>query len=308
MSSTQTVQTTSPAGCWINDFIVDEEAREFDLNLERAISESDAISSSASAQEQKCTWKGVPIQPAMIKNEYNRNDQLAFACEPDHQDIMPTITVGGAGDLSRSEEPYYAHHQDGKRWAFTHDSAGNLYYPPVQPYPPTLPPDYNDGYPTPVTPGSSTQVASVKPLPAQRTGGNPLPFVIPALPPPPRRKTRIFTAPYHMDDTACGQAPYGNTSRKSGPYKTHQKAQSHEKVFRCEALGCQANFRRSHDMKRHYRSIHTDIKPFTCGSCDKHFARMDALKRHTSRVTSACYREIRDIDVITIDSAGKCSR
>ncbi|KAI8921645.1 hypothetical protein BC831DRAFT_476198 [Entophlyctis helioformis] len=52
---------------------------------------------------------------------------------------------------------------------------------------------------------------------------------------------------------------------------------------------CDASFKRSHDLRRHQRSLHTVLKPFHCHKCNKTFARLDALKRHTVRAISPCY-------------------
>ncbi|KAJ3017393.1 Metallothionein expression activator [Thoreauomyces humboldtii] len=69
--------------------------------------------------------------------------------------------------------------------------------------------------------------------------------------------------------------------------RAHVKSHALERTYQCDA--CDASFRRSHDLKRHFRSIHTVIKPFGCDTCGKRFARMDALKRHTSRQGSTCF-------------------
>jgi len=81
---------------------------------------------------------------------------------------------------------------------------------------------------------------------------------------------------------------------KSFNIKSHLKTHSTEKNFTCSQ--CPASFRRSHDLKRHYRSLHTGIKPFQCGNCEKRFSRMDALKRHVSRPASDCYIPSREFD------------
>ncbi|KAJ3171924.1 hypothetical protein HDU87_008174 [Geranomyces variabilis] len=71
--------------------------------------------------------------------------------------------------------------------------------------------------------------------------------------------------------------------------KAHIKSHALERTYQCDS--CDASFRRSHDLKRHFRSIHTVIKPFGCDTCHKRFSRMDALKRHTSRQGSPCYNQ-----------------
>ncbi|KAJ3317318.1 Metallothionein expression activator [Blyttiomyces sp. JEL0837] len=72
--------------------------------------------------------------------------------------------------------------------------------------------------------------------------------------------------------------------------RSHLKTHAAEKVFTCPL--CTASFRRSHDLKRHARSLHTGVKPFVCNKCPKSFSRMDALKRHVSRPSSNCFVDL----------------
>ncbi len=43
---------------------------------------------------------------------------------------------------------------------------------------------------------------------------------------------------------------------------------------------CGKGFTRSHDLKRHIQSLHSDVKEFTCDKCEKSFATRDILHRH----------------------------
>ena len=43
---------------------------------------------------------------------------------------------------------------------------------------------------------------------------------------------------------------------------------------------CGKEFTRSHDLKRHVQSLHSDAKEFTCDKCGKSFATRDMLRRH----------------------------
>ena len=54
--------------------------------------------------------------------------------------------------------------------------------------------------------------------------------------------------------------------------KSHARIHNTERSFVC--TDCGSAFRRSHDLKRHQRSLHTDVKPFGCQRCGKRFSRM----------------------------------
>jgi DNA-directed RNA polymerase subunit RPC12/RpoP len=59
---------------------------------------------------------------------------------------------------------------------------------------------------------------------------------------------------------------------KESNLKSHSRIHNIEKNYGCQACG--ACFRRSHDLKRHQRSLHSDVKPYGCGRCGKKFSRM----------------------------------
>ncbi|KAI8893997.1 hypothetical protein BC833DRAFT_606523 [Globomyces pollinis-pini] len=86
---------------------------------------------------------------------------------------------------------------------------------------------------------------------------------------------------------ACTFPGCTKTFTKQTNLKSHSRIHHTERNYNCQECG--TSFRRSHDLKRHQRSLHSDVKPFGCARCGKRFSRMDALKRHTSRITSACY-------------------
>ena len=54
--------------------------------------------------------------------------------------------------------------------------------------------------------------------------------------------------------------------------KSHARIHNTERSFVCN--DCGSAFRRSHDLKRHQRSLHTDVKPYGCQRCGKRFSRM----------------------------------
>lgn len=54
--------------------------------------------------------------------------------------------------------------------------------------------------------------------------------------------------------------------------KSHSRIHHTERNYACQECG--TAFRRSHDLKRHQRSLHSDVKPFGCQRCGKRFSRM----------------------------------
>ena len=85
----------------------------------------------------------------------------------------------------------------------------------------------------------------------------------------------------HTSDDA-----YSPTKKESKNHPSNDP----DKLFSCEI--CSSTFKRSHDLKRHLRSLHTNARPFQCFTCPKFFARMDALKRHISREGNKCYVDL----------------
>ena len=52
--------------------------------------------------------------------------------------------------------------------------------------------------------------------------------------------------------------------------------------FKCQH--CSTSFSRTHDLRRHIKSLHTGQRPHTCPHCHLAFARSDALRRHLKLV------------------------
>lgn len=72
---------------------------------------------------------------------------------------------------------------------------------------------------------------------------------------------------FHCSFPGCNKVFTKQTNLKS-----HVRIHNTERSYGCE--DCGASFRRSHDLKRHQRSLHSDVKPFGCGRCGKRFSRM----------------------------------
>jgi hypothetical protein len=72
---------------------------------------------------------------------------------------------------------------------------------------------------------------------------------------------------YVCDYPGC----FKNYNKQSSLF-THIKSHNKTRGFNCDICG--TSFRRSHDLKRHERSIHTEVKLFVCNKCGKRFSRM----------------------------------
>ncbi|KAI9352094.1 hypothetical protein BDR26DRAFT_815616 [Obelidium mucronatum] len=81
------------------------------------------------------------------------------------------------------------------------------------------------------------------------------------------------------------------TFHKKMNLTSHLKTHKCSKVYSCQE--CAATFRRSHDLRRHAASLHSEEgKAFSCLKCPKRFARLDALKRHVSRLGNKCFIDL----------------
>lgn len=60
--------------------------------------------------------------------------------------------------------------------------------------------------------------------------------------------------------------------------RDHSIGEEEEKPFKCD--GCTKAFRRSEHLKRHVRSVHSNVRPFPCKFCEKKFSRSDNLAQH----------------------------
>lgn len=68
------------------------------------------------------------------------------------------------------------------------------------------------------------------------------------------------------------------TSTTTASTTAHLINDDAEKPFKCD--DCPKAFRRSEHLKRHIRSVHSNIRPFPCKFCDKKFSRSDNLAQH----------------------------
>lgn len=78
------------------------------------------------------------------------------------------------------------------------------------------------------------------------------------------------------DQIQCSFPGCMKTFNKQSNLKSHSRIHVIERNFGCQECG--ASFRRSHDLKRHQRSLHSDVKPYGCGRCGKRFSRMAIIK------------------------------
>ncbi|TPX52482.1 hypothetical protein SeMB42_g01379 [Synchytrium endobioticum] len=80
----------------------------------------------------------------------------------------------------------------------------------------------------------------------------------------------------------CTVPGCGKTFTRKYNLMSHQRAHSNDRPFQCHH--CASSFSRTHDLRRHIRSLHTGQRPHTCPHCPLAFARSDALKRHLKLV------------------------
>ncbi|KAJ3181894.1 hypothetical protein HDU85_003410 [Gaertneriomyces sp. JEL0708] len=71
-------------------------------------------------------------------------------------------------------------------------------------------------------------------------------------------------------------------------FKKHGKCHDARYNVPCRHPECPERFARAHDMNRHYRSSHTDDRPYECKACNHKFCRNDALKRHVAKANGPC--------------------
>jgi hypothetical protein len=76
------------------------------------------------------------------------------------------------------------------------------------------------------------------------------------------------------EEYRCPEMGCNKVFEKQSTLKSHLRSHDKEEGRAFECHKCHSTFRRSHDLKRHERSLHSDFKPFQCVQCAKQFSRM----------------------------------
>uniref|UniRef100_A0A182P9J3 Uncharacterized protein n=1 Tax=Anopheles epiroticus TaxID=199890 RepID=A0A182P9J3_9DIPT len=94
-------------------------------------------------------------------------------------------------------------------------------------------------------------------------------------------------------DFACEQCGKQFVSRCS--LNKHRRVHEPSSNYPCSFVGCKAMFRDEQLMQRHFRNVHTEIKPYECGHCPKRFRAKESLdiheRSHTGERPFACRYE-----------------
>ncbi|KAL7666176.1 hypothetical protein ABC855_g1770 [[Candida] zeylanoides] len=122
-------------------------------------------------------------------------------------------------------------------------------------------------------------------LPSQRSSAPEAAAALPAAGPSP-----VFLKPQRFSlksqasppqapaQAAASPRPPGRTSPKKTHDDSDDDSDGEEKPFPCSE--CSKQFKRSEHLKRHTRSVHSNVRPFHCKYCDKKFSRSDNLAQH----------------------------
>ncbi|KAJ3112533.1 hypothetical protein HDU96_004473 [Phlyctochytrium bullatum] len=85
-----------------------------------------------------------------------------------------------------------------------------------------------------------------------------------------------LTTPFPSPDTALILPPIDAPSLPQAP----DTNEPDDGTKRYPCLRCPRRFQRSHDLSRHVRTVHLEVKPHRCRYCGKRFSRRDSLNKH----------------------------
>ncbi|CUM67101.1 uncharacterized protein PRCAT00004790001 [Priceomyces carsonii] len=116
----------------------------------------------------------------------------------------------------------------------------------------------------------------IKPVPKSKSQNeaieeNPVPVAAP----PINQSRSKQTSPVKSSRASPQTTPRINQKEK---FESSLDTEEEAPAFPCP--NCDKHFKRSEHLKRHHRSVHSNIRPFHCKYCDKKFSRSDNLAQH----------------------------
>ena len=122
-----------------------------------------------------------------------------------------------------------------------------------------------------------------------------LPHIMPYHKPIFLQDRKFSVGNYHQIETPfiCPEPNCGRKFQRIQNLKSH--ARCHLKSAPHNCVECGLGFKRTTDLQRHIKTIHTpnEMKPWGCMHCPKRFGRSDALKRHltSKRKDHGCFNK-----------------
>ncbi|KAA8907285.1 hypothetical protein DIURU_000605 [Diutina rugosa] len=128
---------------------------------------------------------------------------------------------------------------------------------------------------------SMSSLASMPPLPLHAAPSQaPAPAPMAAPQAAPVATSPVDTVPDSSASAAAPAPPPRKRAKSEAMAPTSPSSANPEDiVYPCRE--CAKVFKRSEHLKRHVRSVHSDIRPFHCSYCEKKFSRSDNLAQHT---------------------------